>query len=442
MPRGYVCKQRFGVALFDDEVSASSGWACIHNDTPFYFLSSEELPKDVIWLSNLSRLLIRDQGIRALQHIKPEDFLFTPVPKLINELGLCRESPRHQSSYLVNIFFNVMNHLYLQTGVYGVKHDALNTEIRNVSAPEEYPVWTAATEAATDIVGNRSVGYCSSKDENEERDSITLLFHRYEYARDLLAGNMPFGRWTTVSSSVIDSGQQFITEWVRTSSRPLFIKVKACFKDLVAERLFLKSRSPLDVYWVTLDEYSWLSKYAELDVVDALVCEGYGPSPVSLPELGRIASNSFSFGLYCESIWTSLTKTISGNLSKAPIAAWLIGYDRVMCLDKAYKIEKHTRCKVNALGFGRIMLTGLAGSRSQMPNIAFQHGLIAPMSVGKETFHRTLPDTTSPSQLMQVVMERGASGFIQQTDLRALDVAVDLYDQRVYERAPYTTIAL
>lgn len=403
------------------------------------FLSVPELPHGAIWLTNVGSGIDPAPGNVLLRHIKPAEYLFTPVSQLIRELGLRQDTLRNQASYLANVFSTVMNHLYLQTGTYGDKSNALNSVIRRVCVPDELPASATVAEACSCIVDRGNVHFGCSE---EDGQSTSLVFHRYEYARHLLSSQLPFGRWSKVSSSVIESGQQYISEWIRNSTKPLIIKVEVIFEDSLAKRLFSICRIYEGSFWVTYTEYAWLSRFAKLEVIDALLCEGYAPAPVCVPDIGRVAENSFSFGLYCESVWTSLTKSLSGRISTSPLSAWVIGIDRVMCLDKAYKLEKNTSLVVKVLGHGRILIANRTESSVQMPNIAFQHGLVAPMCEPKEIFHRTLPNSASPSQLMQVIMERGVSGFIKQTDSRALDDAIELYDQKVYERAPYRTIIL
>ncbi|MFA0809418.1 hypothetical protein [Microbulbifer epialgicus] len=439
MPKGYSCKQRFGVIAFDDVKSPASGWACISKDTPFYFLSVKELPSDVLWLANTDHSNCNDivtQKVVKVTNIKSSNYLFTPISNLLKELGLHNSTNSTQVAHLAVIFESVMNYHSIQTGHFEYRKDFLNDEIRYKYLPNLYVTADEQVfiEALESIIrrhkGKRSRLF-------NQRYCTPLLFHRSQYSRYLLEQQIPIGTWKKIPSVIIELGKHKLFEWISNYNKPLLLSVYVNFKDDLAERLFKISNFNSKNIWVTVKEYFWLYKYAEVDISQILSCDGYAPVPVSIPDFGNsnYLESSYSFGIYCESLWTSMAYlqdfSTSSNFFSLTISMWILGTDNAICLEKAYELEKNNPDVISDFGYGRLLVKNQTKSGYQIPDIAFKSGLISPMSESDDIEKRHIPKSPSFSQFMQIVMERGVLDFIHQIDTRALDNVIDFYDQKI-----------
>lgn len=164
-----------------------------------------------------------------------------------------------------------------------------------------------------------------------------------------------------------------------------------------------------------------LREHGTLSIEKILMADGWAANPVSMPLYGQYGEFSYSLGLYCESLWTSLTRSINGKSAKSPISAWIHSVDRILCFEKAKILTEDHGLVVNGYGYGRIMLRVPKEIAPSIPGICLKLSLISPMLTIDKNIS-ALPPGGHPTsaQLLQVAMMRGDRSFLYDIDRKAI----------------------
>lgn len=442
--------QRYGAVLFDDPEAVERGWACVSGQDPFYVSSTGDLYSNTIWLTNVDLQAFYKKGLSKSPRLRPDSFLRTRVSSLLIELGLRYVEPREQSRSLAELFSIVMQFGFYHLGISSAPVGALNNGIRQVTLPEEQALPLYVKEAAEYAVQPHVI--CEKKEIEDNSELISLVFNRYGYALSMLEHRLPIGKWQRDRQFDFSSGAGNIVSKLEHSNKPALIRVDIRTIDISINHLVnygsgagmktFKSHSGSEAVtfnqraWMTTPEFVFLSKYTEMEVKDVLVGEGYGINPLSVPAWGHYSEHSYAFGLYCENLWTALTRTLDGRSAKTPLSAWVHSVDRLRCLEKAMQIDCTENVTVHGYGYGRVTLQMTPASRGIMPDLALRQKMIAPMNDVAQAKHRPLPQPATHTDIMQIAMERGAIDFIERTNNAAIEAVIELYRQKAEGRAP------
>jgi hypothetical protein len=418
----------YGVILFDIDDNPSTGWACMSNSEPFYFLTPKSLNSNVVWFCNLTISCLQNYESISNLTLYPSDYLFTSFDNIRDELGFSHSTNIDTVKAISEVFEAVMSfHRYyvgskISTGV-SLLNQSIKRTFGGVSYGEGDFIKGLGSEFESKYLDIFKFN-CFLKDKKNK----ILLFHRFEYARNILSRGMPVGQWTRLSPTIMNIGPKPLHKWIITCTKPIVLNVEVTFNDDIARDLFYLNRSRQGCEWVTIDEYKWLSIYADINVKDAIICEGYAPYPYVLPEYTNGLKSSYSFGLYCENIWASICLNSQGELDRSIISMWTIAFDRVQCLQKAYQLEKETSLSVVAYAFGRVVVSYPEPVDGYICRSAFSCNLISP--VPSVAFHRKIPESPTMAQFMQIVIERGAISFLQNLDQVGVNDVRDLIEQK------------
>jgi len=456
MPKGYVCEQRYGVVLFDDPGQVESGWACIAEGSPFYITSIHDLFFDVIWHTNVDIVIFNQKGLFQNTSLRCDSYLRTGLSSIVVELGLNSSSVDNQVRILADLFSTTMQFYLLHTGSERVPIGSLNNGVRQICIPEEQPISNVVREAATAAVHTHILS--EKRQFKKGSNLVSFVFHRFLYSKEILTENLPVGPWERISPANLRASKHYLPEFISDLKKPALIKVVihslneniGHFVNFgivvgapinnsspVFEAVSIKQRT-----WMTSIEYLKLCKYADMQIEDIYIAQGYGHSPITVPSWGRYTENSYAFGLYCENIWTALTRSLDGCLARTPLSAWVHSIDRLKCLSKAIAIDSCEDVTVHSYGFGRITLQVNNSEHSRVSRIAERHKLLASMSKPTEIRVRSVTVGASHTELMQVAMERGSIDFIERTNAVALNSAIELYDQYVFNNSSKNILSM
>ena len=300
MPRGYVSEQHYGVVIFDNLTVVQNGWACISGGNPFYVTSIGDLDANTIWLTNIDASILFQKGLSRNSNLRPEGYLRTKLSSLLIELGLRALPSGIQAKVLSDIFSTIMQFYCLNTGLINAPERLLNNGVRRAFLPEEQPITREVLNAASSAVNAHILK--EKVHETDDSGLVSLLFHRYEYAQDILSRELPIGRWERVSSLILKERKAFLSEWLNELRMPALVKVaiKSVSENIDhlvnygyrANLPFDKSKSDNqsptynEHAWITSLEYLEMNKYADLQVTDIYTGQGYGYSPIMIPSWG------------------------------------------------------------------------------------------------------------------------------------------------------------
>ncbi len=432
--------KRYGVAIFDDPKAAKEGWACVAGEDPYFVSNTGDLYTSVTWLTNIDLDTFFKKGLKQTPRLRADNFLRTKVSTILIELGLKHAPVREKALHLAALFDTVMQFSFLHLGINTAPSGMLNNGIRQIILPTETPFQPYISEAAK--LAYQPHVLCEKVYTDEEADLVSLVFHRYRYAKTITSYNVPQGTWKRCEEDITGLSMDAIEEWLAERKQPALLCVEITsihesVNDLVnygagAGDRTTKTTQGADTVtpnprsWMTSHEFLTMAKYANMSVREILVGERFALNPISIPKWGTLTQHSFAFGLFCENLWTSLTRGLDMRANNTPLGAWIHSIDRMYCFEQARLIKESDFVAIHGYGYGRITLQIPKAESSTISDMAHRLKMIAPMNTNPYGTQRTPPVNPSHAEIMQSLMDRGALNFLEQTDRDALHQAKEL----------------
>lgn len=361
-----------GVVLFDNALKRTSGWACFPNADAFVVEGTHELTSAGVWLTNLKKSEFEESQLGRSNRYRMHDYLRSTLTQIAVEMGVAVIDGRgfaHVSGpgpakFFANLFAHVLD-VSWRLGVQGFPPHQLRIGYRSVHYPSSRPeidqiVATALAEASDRFtVSERQHDY---RKNTSAEISLTLVRHRYEHAREVVAQDVPYGTWRTAPRMNINE--------IKYHPQPLLLQVEVHKMDPVLGRIlnFGGTRTTrgagamLDARprkWMTGPEFCFLSPYADISVIQILEGESYQRNPMldRLPEFGSDQSMSPACLHAMESFWTAPLRAETGHTDNGPIAAWVTSYDRIACLRDALELlNRFPHSDILGFGSGKIIV--------------------------------------------------------------------------------------
>lgn len=441
--RESLSKSRLGVCLFDDPFSPSGGWAKESFGSPRYVRGTGDLRTDTTWLTNIDSNTFYKMGLSKTPRFRSGNFMRTMLSSIHTELGLSDLPPRERISLLCQIFAAVMDFTFINYGIKATPFGQLNNGIRQVAIPSEEPLCKLVREAAASAT--QPYVSCEKQPSEMKYHLATLVFHRQSYAKEICSQPFPIGPWSKAEEGFPRS-QYDLVNWLVEIDKPALIevtikKISQEINSLVnygagaGYRSSRANRSSIIILnerrWMTSVEFSKLSKHAELDINQVILGSHFVRSPVNIPDWRSEIVRCFSFGLYCENLWTSLTRGLDGKGARTPLSAWVHSIDRLLCLEKCQQLMRDEHLIVHGYGYGRITVQAKEGQLMSMPDIALRQGLIAPAPSPNHIVTRDIHSGQTMLELTQILIERRAHNLILKLDAIAIDCAHDLFNSNM-----------
>lgn len=432
---------KYGVVLFDNNVSPATGWASVDGSPSFFISSTGDLDTNTTWITNIDANNFAKIGLNKTPRFRPENFLRTKLSSILFEIGRKDAPPKEQARCLSEIAGSVMKYAEIHLGITTAPFGALNNGIRQIFMPSERPEPIDVIEAAESAF-QTYVNCERSSTHDDDDEIISLLMPRYQYAKQIVASRLPWGKWGVVPLHSVGSTRREIEHWITRCDKPLLLQIQIermapnpaklvnygngagmqINKSQIAgggSMLILNKHE-----WVTSIEYAALKEYAVINVEKILIAESWAANPVSIPLYGQYSELAFPFGLYCESLWTSLTRSVVGKAAKTPISAWIHSIDRMLCFNKAMLLLENHNQSINGYGYGRIVIKVPKPEVYKVPELCLNHGLISPMfAPGLYSQFRLPSNTPTSAQLLQVAMARGERGFLANMNEKTMQEA-------------------
>jgi hypothetical protein len=430
-------QQSFGVALFDNPNHPSAGWAAISGEAAFRFCGINDLRTSVIWIVNSDMRVMHERQLLDSPRLRPDHFLRTRINTLITELGLKQATAEVQATHLSVLVNQIMQITFLHTGLDTAPRLSLNNGLRQAKLPSlpAVPVSTAyaSKEATQTYVG------CEVP-RKVEGELVSLTFHRARYAQRILAHDLPFGRWTELNPSEMSASNDALNNMVSESVQPLLIELDITHIDKSINHLVnwgsgagreVRTSNESHVVtmkrrtWMTSHEYSYLKPYMQCTIKNIHRGESFGVSPVVVPVWHKSSLYSYAFQIYCENLWTSLTRSIDGNPASNPLAAWVHSIDRMLCLEKARALESEGWLTIRHYGYGRIVVEVPNHCIDMVPELALKHHLISNINPNKQLLDKyQVRDFSTAAQHMQIIFDQGKLSLVETLSNRSLTEAI------------------
>lgn len=283
---------RYGFILFNEDINQKEniknnimgGIACIHGQDPFEFKQIKELPKNIIWYSNLTKDGIWRTG--QWHNIKSKFYLGISFEALYSNLINHRDKFKLVKSFAF-LFTQVMyalekyvidNGLEFKIGkneLFEDLYEQFMGKSFNPKTPEElrYRFGESYIEQIKIPNGN-------SINANNSNNTFTFLIDHNFYVEEILSETLPIGKWTELNEFKGNKQPSKLLKEkiILDKNAKFFIKIdELIFHPSLNQNwgsLWLGSRGALlngtiiDELWLTEKEFLFLIQYADFKVLE------------------------------------------------------------------------------------------------------------------------------------------------------------------------------
>jgi len=428
----------FGAVIFNNPQDTNDGgYACIHGETPFFIEGTGMLQTGIYWITNLEFEEYHRSAISKSPRFRQENFLRTRISSLLIEMGLKDSPVSDQAEAIAHVFGNVMYFADVQLGMNSVPHKSLSHGLRQIFIKKEEVLSEDVLKASEQAVQTFTICEKSSADTKKKTQLISLIHHRYEYANQLISQKYPSSSWRPVGADCNSGPQSERINYIKQASNPMLIRITIHSVSDEMNRIisygsgagYLAANTKQGQNHITLNDHSWVTsieclkllQHCDLEIHEAYIADGWRTCPVTIPAWGNFVDNSYSFGLYCECLWTSITKKLDGNIATTPLAAWITGLDRLICMNSALKIASDENLTISSYGYGRVTLQVDEEEALRLPDLALKLRMISPPSLLQREGIVPPDRTASRAEIMQYFMMSGQKDFIREIDNRAIE---------------------
>ncbi|EHP90993.1 hypothetical protein [Methylorubrum extorquens] len=320
--------RRFGVVIFDDtQDDPGNAIATVTEDgvrTTYDRISGpHELATDVLWWSNLPyEVLFRKTEMWKASHLRHDKYLPVGPGEALREWGcdLKYEPPERAGAILTMLFFRVMNIAFgllrenrpRMSVDEAFKGKTLRDDMRGLLPEFEYPRQEAAQALKRGVAYEEFTNTMVRAPRDTKR--VTLRIPRLTHAWRILEQPAPQGPFEFVDKSRL---RRIVSpsDWVVESEKPVFSDIAVKKMDDRHAPIFgfgnaTNQNERRSRNWIPQNEFTQLSKFADLVVRGAYVGETYGDSIIDrcsdgVIEFmgGRFSDFSWSAGIVAEALW-------------------------------------------------------------------------------------------------------------------------------------------
>jgi len=409
-------KQKIGVVLFNNQDEPSAAWACSEGEKPNYISGPNDLNLNTVWISNLTYRISQRYSVSSGVSLYSNEYISVSLSEIYSELDLSSLSIHRAINVLANICNAVSNFFSIYSGSSTLPPASLYSGIKRFSGINQHPYSRSISKHLASAHDSLLHGISSG----EQVGGTSLIFHRFEYARNVLNKRIPLGRWNDVSNLVTTMSMKQFDNWIAQLQRPALICLS--YDESLTDSLFREFYS--STLWMSLEEFQVHGCKRQATIKHVLVCDGYGKNPITIPKWGRFSQSSYSFGVFCQNLWASLLVGGKGD----PLSVWMLCINRLNCYQKACELEGQSQHNVTGYGLGRLTLDSRSPLSGNSVDLALKLNLISHMSANGSGFIRPVPDAPTNIDIMQIAMERGALDFLQETDVAAVVKAQDSFE--------------
>lgn len=297
----------YGFILFDENINQKekiqknimSGVYCIYGQQPKHFEKIKDLPKNIIWYSNLKKEGVWRSG---LKNIKSKDYLGISYDGLFYNFFNTTDKNKIASSFAKLFNHAMYSYEYfwrnLSLGEFKITEANLYEEIYKKFMQSSFPPNTdkemryrfslsyldkTVEPIIKDIFDENKV-----EKNNDKGKAFTFILSPDYYLNKVLEEDLPMGKWQHISQIEANFFNQSLKLKkeklvILSNSKTKFLvkidnlKLNPVFKEnnwgslWLGTRGFLLNGTVIDELWLNEKEFLFINKHAEFDVLDVYV---------------------------------------------------------------------------------------------------------------------------------------------------------------------------
>ena len=346
----------------------TGGWASISGEPAFQFSRAKDLPKDVVWWTNLTKT--ESWALGRWAFFKHGSFLGPDWLALMGEWGQPKnlDDLKKSCSAWAEVLARLGEWLSRWSESIKEKDD------------KSHPKWSWGDGDLSDALADRlklsadknvyHQALAASFEETVDLEwpfatiqgkrKIILTLDRSSHAKNMLSSRYPVGNFGEVPLSELPSDQAKRWEWLANQTLPILVRFDdVVFKEGVQDLASLWwgkkgqqfSGGMTAPVWMTAEEAFQMSEW--IDAYPSAFLRGQGWSRANdiqgwvspYAEMSPVATNSIVQGLLLEALWRALstptrtpTKRIKSGVS--PRMFWMRSYDKMLCFEEARRLQK------------------------------------------------------------------------------------------------------
>lgn len=368
---------KFGVVIFNNPSSPTSGVACCEGQRPIPFSARTELPSDTIWISDA-------YFASGAQNFRSSDFLRCTPKQIGDDLGVDVRDPVDGLPVVAECIARVRDmaaHAYPWMDMSVDWSDkTLGKAIAKVcKLTGESTVLPESVQSALKLAYQ---GYSSIPDRNALSSQpgggkiMTLRANRLRYAHYICSQTYPCGEWRALSRKTLLSSP---IDAFLDPAKPVVVEATVEFLDRDSDAVSSSlvafgssgSNRPTLRTWISQPELAWLLGHANVHISAALVCDRAEPLPerLRLPRVltaDPVYALSVAAGVLAECHWAGLaaetqvrkpgpSATSIWTAEVTPYAVWMKAFDRAYTFQMALAAYKKGYA-VTGYGYGALSL--------------------------------------------------------------------------------------
>lgn len=383
----------FGVALFDHERLATTGWACQEGQAPMRFSTPAELSNSTIWFVHLDYEVYL-QSASGFGNLRRPDYFRISLRQMCADLGLevTGATMPQTAQALAQVCGSAMRTAARcygwradgQSATRKMIYDELAKDIKNsLPAPPTTP------EHLTTVFLGAHQSYSSTQSPRQfgvDWLNLTLRINRMHYARRILATHVPSNDWKHSGPRPsldhwLDPAQPCVVEaTVELSSAQPELAAMIAFGSTPSGQ----GKKPILRKWISQPELAWLSQYARIQIHGGYVASELSPLPQQalMPEAltsCELIALSYGAGLVAQCHLQALMQTEYVNRQKraSSWSVWLSAIDRRMCFEWAV-LANNAGLMVSGYGNGSLTIRLQRSDLHLVQQFCENHGVSYP----------------------------------------------------------------
>lgn len=431
---------KIGVALFKkaSAFSAADNVACEYGGEPFSFGQPASLPKQTLWVTNLSRDSLYEAGLNRVPWLAADDYFRTRLAQMVQELGISEKAVEYQVSLLTEILGNSSAMLRAQLGLVEYPAYGMPQAVGQLYGSDQPPNNSPVLKIAEQACQRYTAAARSRRFENAE--VFSYWAPRTQWASLMLAEPVPTGGLRLIPRERLPANSMDLVAWAAQHNQPIFAKVRVESMDPTIGRLMNYGAGAVDVEhqsaagstydarnfreWCALPELNFLCQYGEVTIESVAVAGGWANPGLRVPN-SKAASISYAYGIVAENLWVGTLRRNYGtfNIAKSLSTAWLQAVDRMRCLQLAAKLHG-AGMEITTYGNGRIGVVCPMSVRSRIPSAAQQLELLYPAALKNLTPYQI--NKSNPIHIQQHLLgldQREISAKVDRACLMEIEAA-------------------
>ena len=418
---------KYGCVIFDDVNDHTSGYASVAGQEAIRIKGTEDLPSDIVWITNLQYNIIGFAGLSNSTRFKQSGFLRARIDQLMAPLRIV--DPIMTSEIMALLMRNTMQ---ITEHFFDCNNINPGRELKRIIRKKIKEPDQLLDEHVITVIKDATSHYSPverpvQQNPSGQWDHAVFQIHPFKIAEATLPLAYPYGKeFRTIYTQDLPKGIQSLAQMESLFGGPFFAKIRLTEIDSDLNPILNFGGGPscqeARREWVSSYELGTLLKIANVEIKEVLIPEKtdtiYKPFFEKLCQLDPATHMSLSFMTFIENLWCAGTVTLYppnqknvGGMSKNfmnQAMPFIKAVERNISMQAAIKIIE-AGFDVSGYGSGRIRVNLRGESPEEILSAAVMSDTIPPIPHNPSEFdtESILGTVNTPMKVLQSLYIKG-----------------------------------